>query len=193
MSWQRRNRSTQWNPFGPPQPRPRVFSVPPPARVAHTDLRDLLEIYDGLCGEELRDPRNHRVRLTPERFPHMINLKELDGKRDVRNPQKEVELIRSGKKTNDHFGGFENERAETLTWIRATIRFPTIIVVRSVVPGIHPGTELYYKEFDQFGGKLALLVCRRVGPELLVPVTWFPKNKRPKEHEIVYHALPIRL
>ena len=171
--------------------RQRLFSVTPPARVTAIELRDLLEIYEQLGTGELRDPRGHRIVFNPERFPHMIDLKEPNRRTDVRNPQKEVEKIRKGEKTNIHFGGFHRERAETLTWIRPTFQSPTKMVVRSIVEGIHAGKELYYKEFDRFGGKLALLVCRRVGPELLVPVTWYPKDKGPKEHEVIYHALPV--
>jgi hypothetical protein len=165
--------------------------VTPPARVVATDLKELLALYDQLCASNIRDPRGHRVSFTPERFPHIIDLKEPNRRSDVRNPKKEVEKIRSGEKSNIDFGGYQKERAETLTWIQSTIRFPTMIVVRNVMPGIYAGTELYYKEFDRFGSKLALLVCRRVGPELLVPVTWYPKDKGPKSEEIVYHALPV--
>jgi hypothetical protein len=163
----------------------------PPARVTVTDLRDLLQIHDEMVAEDLRDPRGHRVLLQSERFPHLIDLKEQSG-RDLRQPKKEVELIRTGKKTNSDFGGYQKERAETITWIRATVRFPTMLVIRSLIPGIHAGRELYYKEFDYFGKKLALLVCRRVGPELLVPVTWYSRDKGPIDSEIIYHALPIR-
>lgn len=193
MSNYRRRPLVNWNPLAPPQPRKRVFSVTPPARVISTDLRELLAFYDGLCTDDIRDPRGHRVLLSPERFPHLIDLKEPNGRDDVRNPQKEVVKIRSGERSNSHFGGFQGERAETLSWIRATVEFPTMIVVRSLIKGIHAGKELYYKEFDRFGGKLTLLVCRRVGPELLVPVTWFPKDRGPKAEEVIYHALEIKV
>jgi hypothetical protein len=169
-----------------------IFSVTPPARVVATELRELLALYDDLCADNLRDPRGHRILFSPERFPHLIALKEPNRRTDVSNPKKEVEKIRSREKSNEHFGGYQKARAETLSWIRATIRFPTMIVVRNLVAGIHPGNELYYKAFDRFGGNLALLVCRRVGPDRLVPVTWYPKDKGPREEEIVYHSLPIR-
>jgi hypothetical protein len=94
-------------------------------------LRELLAIYEQMGNEDLRDPRGHKVWLTSERFPHVIELKEPGGRRDVEKPKKEVELIRSGKKNVADFGGFHAERVQTLTWIRATISFPTAITVRS--------------------------------------------------------------
>jgi hypothetical protein len=70
----------------------------------------------------MRDPRGHRVLFNaPERFPHLIELKEPNGKTDVRDPKIEVEKIRSGEKDNTHFGGYHPQRA----WIPATIKFPT--------------------------------------------------------------------
>ncbi len=186
-----RGKPVHWNPFGPRQTT-RIFSVAPPARVTAVLLNDLLAIYEELGTREIRDPRGHKVSFSSaERFPHMIELKEQNGK-DIRKPQKEVEKIKSGEKSNENYGGYHAERAATLSWIPMTVQFPTMIVVRSVLPNLYPGNELYYKNFEKFGGKMAVLVCRRVGPTLLVPLTWYPIDRGPKESEIVYHSLPTR-
>jgi hypothetical protein len=187
----RRSRPQEWNPYGRPAPA-RSFAVTPPARCPATALCDLLEVYEGFGPQDIRDPRGHRILFTAlDRFPHLIDLKEADGKTDLRQPQREVERIKRGEKDNSHFGGYHALRAATLTWIPATVRFPTVIAVRSFLLS-RPGNELYYKHFDKFGGKMTVLVCRRVGPELLVPVTWYPIDRGPKESEIVYHSLPIK-
>jgi len=187
----RRKRPQDWNPYGPAV-KTRTFAVTPPAKCTATALRDLLAIYEELGARDIRDPRGHRVLFTAlDRFPHMIELKEPDGKTAVRQPQREVAKIKSGEKDNSHHGGYQATRAETLTWIPPTVMFPTVITVKSsLLP--RPGNELYYKHFDKFGGKMTVLVCRRVGPELLVPVTWYPIDRGPNESEIVYHALPVK-
>lgn len=192
MNGSRRNRPV-WYPYGRPEPK-RVFSVVPPPRCTATALRDLLAIYEEFGNQDICDPRGHRVLFTAlERFPHMINLKEPNGIADLRAPQREVEKIKRGEKDNAHFGGYHTLRAETLTWIPVTIKFPTVIAVRSfLLPNSRPGNELYYKEFERFGGNMTVLVCRRVGPQALVPVTWYPIDRGPNESEIIYHSLPIK-
>jgi hypothetical protein len=129
------------------------------------------------------------VLFTPERFAHLISLKKPGGG-DVTEGQKEANKIRARQKTNADYGGFEQERAQTLTWIENIIAQPTIIQVRSLLPRTHPGTDLYYKEFDRVSYKHPCMVCRRVGPQLLVPVAYFPRDKIAPEHEIIYHSLP---
>jgi hypothetical protein len=191
MNGFRRRAPQAWNPYGHAEQK-RNFAVSQPPRCTATALCDLLGIYEGFGPQDIRDPRGHRVLFTAlDRFPHMIELKEPDGKTDLRQPQREVEKIKRGGKDNSHFGGYHALRAATLTWIPATVKFPTVIAVRSSLLS-RPGNELYYKHFDNFGGNMTVLVCRRVGPHLLVPVTWYPIDRGPNESEIVYHSLPIK-
>jgi hypothetical protein len=151
-----------------------------------------LDFYEAeLCNKEIVDPRGHRVAFSLERFAHIIDLKKPGGG-DVTEGQKEAMKIKNREKNNSHYGGFQQERAQTLSWIASIIRFPTIIQIRAFVPGLHPGRELYYKEFDGVGYNRTVVVCKRVGPALLAPVTYFPRDKNPTEEEIVYHSLPTK-
>jgi len=52
---------------------------------------------------------------------------------------------------------------------------PTIIATNPHL--FVPGEELYVKEFEKPGYRYKVLVCKRVGPRLLVPVSSFPRGK----------------
>jgi hypothetical protein len=167
-----------------------------PERIWLHQLRDMLEWYErNICAVEMRDPRGHVVRFSPERFPHLIKLLQKDSTREVNNPGKQVNAIRSGAKENRDFGGYEAERFQTLTWTAAIIARPTRILELMAPPLVgkpKAGDTIYVKEFrgDTHGKyRFKILICKRVGPVLLVPVTCHPQphdNYSPKVYRQVY-------
>jgi hypothetical protein len=163
--------ATANNPIKPPKP---------PGRLWCTELSDLLRWYEeNLCKAEIIDPRGHRVLFSLERFPHCIKLLKKDSLREVENPQKVALAIQEGRLKNSDFGGFDYERAQTLTWIPEIIRGPTkILEVVERTIWEKPGDTLYVKEFDKRGYKYKLAICRKAGKRLLVPVT-----SHPREHD----------
>jgi hypothetical protein len=104
----------------------------------------------------------------------MVKLKSLRGGK-VSKPGKVVEKIRCGKMTNKDFGGFDAERAQTLSWIPSIILRPTVIARNKSL--LVPGEELYVKQFDKQGYRYKVLYCKRMSPNLLVPVSSFPREK----------------
>jgi hypothetical protein len=154
----------------------------PPDRIWLHDLRAMLEWYEqNLCGVELKDPRDHIVRFSIERFPHAIKLLQKNSTREVNNPGKQALAIKAGNKTNVDFGGYDTERAQTFPWVIPIIQRPTKILELRAQPLVGPekaGDTLYVKEFHPTGRKykFKVLVCRRVGAALLVPVTCHPRD-----------------
>jgi hypothetical protein len=154
----------------------------PPDRIWHHDLRAMLEWYEqNLCNVKLVDPRGHTVRFSIERFPHSIKLLRKNSTLEVNNPKKQALAIRAGAKTNADFGGYDTERVQTFPWVIPIIQRPTKIFELRAQPLIGPdkaGDTLYVKEFDPTGRKykFKVLVCRRVGATLLVPVTCHPRD-----------------
>ncbi|HEV2112721.1 MAG TPA: hypothetical protein VGR50_01155 [Terriglobales bacterium] len=147
----------------------------PPNKLDIEDLSELLEWYEeNLCAAAIEDPRGHKVKFDPDRFAYLIKLQRAAGGK-VNKPRKAVNNIRSGKHCNDDFGGFNRERAETLSWIKPIIERPTLIAENKAM--FIPGDELYIKEFDKRGYPYKVLVCRRVSEKLLVPITSFPKTR----------------
>jgi hypothetical protein len=168
----------------PPKTIRALAEVPPP-RLDLIEVGDLLSWYErNLCSQKIIDPRGHEIRFNPERFPHLIKLLEPNSTAEVKKPQKEVDLIRAGKKTNADFGGFDKERAATLTWIPAMVLRPTQI--KELRELYKPGDNQYIKEFNKWGYKYKVLICRRVGEKLLVPVTCHPKEKISKGGLVVW-------
>jgi hypothetical protein len=104
----------------------------------------------------------------------MIKLRNKD-RTKIRKPSKIAEKIKKGELKNEDFGGFDAERAQTLSWISSIVLRPTLIATNKNL--IIPGDELYVKEFDKSGYKYKVLYCRRVSSHLLVPVTSFPREK----------------
>lgn len=167
-----------------------------PARIWLHELREMLEWYErNICSVEIRDPRGHVVRFSPERFPHLIKLLQPGSAREVNDPQKQVKAIRSGVKGNADFGGYEAERFQTLTWTHAIIERPTKILELTAQPLVGKpkgGDTLYIKEFRgdihrQY--RFKILICRRINPNLLVAVTCHPQphdNYSPKQYKQVY-------
>lgn len=160
-----------------------ILSMPdrPPTRIWLHELSELLAWYEeNLCAHQIRDPRNHFVKFSIERFPHLIKLLRKNGK-EVNEPQKQVKAIKEGRKVNADFGGYDEHRAQTLPWIRPTIETPTKIMELGAQPLIgdpKAGDTLYIKEFDLRGyhARFRVLVCKRVGQYLLVPVTCHPRD-----------------
>jgi hypothetical protein len=160
----------------------------PPNRIWLHELAEMLAWYEKtLCEAELRDPRGHRVKFAPERFPHLIKLLKKGSKNEVENPQRVVNEIRSGLKKNADFGGYHAERFQGLSWMSAIIQRPTRILEVSTLLK-KPGDTLYLKEFDRKGYAYKLLICRRAGKELLVPVTCHPRehDRFGKDHKTVW-------
>jgi hypothetical protein len=147
----------------------------PPPKLLISELDDLLEWYEiNLCTRTLNDPRGHQVRFDVGRFAYMIKLRTTKGTK-VKKPRRIAEGIKSGKYTNTDFGGFDAERAQTLSWIPAVVLRPTLIATNKNL--LIPGDELYVKEFDKSGYRYKVLYCKRVSNRLLVPVTSFPRSK----------------
>jgi len=142
----------------------------------------MLEWYEvNLCAVELKDPRGHIVRFSVERFPHAIKLLQKNSTKEVNSPKKQALAIKAGTKTNADFGGYDTERAQTLSWAIPIIQRPTKILELRAQPLIgvpKAGDTLYVKEFSPTGRKykFKVLVCRRVGATLLVPVTCHPRD-----------------
>jgi hypothetical protein len=153
-----------------------------PNRIWLHELVDLLSWYEAnLCAVGARDPRDSFVKFSPDRFPHLIKLRRKGSEQEVNKPQKQVIAIRNGEKSNADFGGYDCERAQTFPWIPPAILRPTKILELIAQPLIgeeRSGDILYVKEFDntQRRYRFKIVVCRRVGPNLLVPVTCHPRD-----------------
>ena len=80
--------------------------------------------------------------------------------------------------SEEHFGGFNVDRAETLSWLSHIITSP-INIRKNVCLNI-PGDEVYVRQMQKRGAKFKLLFCERMGSGLLVPVTSFRQEKEPK-------------
>jgi hypothetical protein len=162
------------NPLGAPLERP-------PQRIWLHDLREILAWYEqNLCAVELRDPQDHVVRFSLERFPHFIKL-EPKGGGELKKPRKQVEAIKSSTKSNADFGGYSADRVQTLPWVTAIIARPTKILELASQPLIgdkKAGDTLYVKEFQRIGPKyrFKVLVCKRISNTLLVPITCHPRD-----------------
>jgi len=147
----------------------------PPQKIQTSDLAQLLAWYErNLCACTLKDPRGHAVRFDAGRFAYMIKLRSKAGSK-VKKPAKIAQQIKAGKLGNYDFGGFDPERAATLSWIPMVILRPTLIATNRNL--LIPGDELYVKELDKAGYRYKVLYCRRVSANLLVPVTSFPRSK----------------
>src|SRR3954469_23361164 len=83
---------------------PDTLPEKPPARIHIFDLKELLEWYEKvLCTNVLIDPRTDRVRFECERLLYLIKLRNKNGSQ-VRKPKREIEHIRSGRKTQKDYG-----------------------------------------------------------------------------------------
>ncbi|MGD0007126.1 MAG: hypothetical protein ABSE93_01075 [Terriglobia bacterium] len=147
----------------------------PPLKLMISDLAQLLDWFEkNLCDPCLKDPRGHQVVFDCSRFAYMIKLVSLRGGK-VTKPSRVADKIRCGKMSNSDFGGFSAERAQTLSWIPSIILRPTIIARNKSL--LVPGDELYAKEFDKEGYRYKVLYCKRMSPNLLVPISSFPREK----------------
>lgn len=170
-----------------------TIAVPkPPQRLWKHQLPELLDWYlRNLCEVELRDPRGKQLIFSPERFPHMIKLLRFGSTSEVNHPQKIVRAILEGTKSNPDFGGYDTERAQTLTWIPSIVREPSMIleVVEKTI-WEKPGDTIFVKEFDKNGYRHKILVCRTAGNSRLAPITSHPRaNSRfSSAYKIVWKA-----
>jgi hypothetical protein len=162
----------------------------PPSKLWLHELSDLLGWYQqNLCAAHLEDPRGHVLVFSLERFPHLIKLLRKDSDNEVSEPQKHVARIRSGQSRNGDYGGYDQERAQTLSWIPAMIARPTMIVeVVERTLWEKPGDTVYLKQFNKGGYPFKALVCRRVGKERLAPITCHPRSngRVSKAYKIVW-------
>ena len=151
-----------------------------PERLWLHDLREILAWYEqNICAVEFRDPRGHQVKFSSDRFPHLIKLLQRGSDLEVVNPQKHVLAIKTGAKAYQDYGGYDEERVQTLSWTPAIILRPTRILELVAQPLVGPkkaGDTVYIKQFanTRCRYKFKILVCRRVGATLLVPVTCHP-------------------
>ena len=152
----------------------------PPQKLWKPQLKDILAWYEeNLCGVVLYDPRGKQIKFAPERFPHFIKLLDSITRSDVKRSQKEVEAIRAGTKGNADYGGYDVERARTLTWIPSMIQEPSqILEVAEPELWAKVGDTLIVKEFDKVGYRRKILVCRTINEHLLVPITSHPSDKK---------------
>jgi hypothetical protein len=147
----------------------------PPLKLLISDLSELLDWFESnLCNPCLKDPRGHQVKFDCSRFAYMIKLLNAGGEK-VTKPARIADKIRNGKLSNADFSGFNGERAQTLSWIPSMILRPTLIARNKSL--LVPGEELYIKEFDKDGYRYKVLYCKRMSPNLLVPISSFPREK----------------
>ena len=152
-----------------------------PNRIWLHELHELLAWYEtNLCDVDLIDPRGHKVSFSLEHFPHLIKLLQKGSDREVNKPRKQAQAIKARTKGNVDFGGYETERAQTLPCIAAIILRPTKIMelITQPLAAQKAGETLYVKEFTNMNRryKFKVMVCRRVGKTLLVPVTSHPRD-----------------
>ena len=147
----------------------------PPPKLAISEPAELLEWFEeNLCEPTLKDPRGHRVAFDIGRFPYMVKLLDKEGTK-LKKPMRAAAAIKRGELTRHDFGGMDAERAQTLSWIPATVLRPTFIARNNTLSV--PGDELYIKEFDKPGYRYKVLICKRMSGGLLVPVTSYPREK----------------
>lgn len=164
----------------------------PPQKLWSIDLCDILTWYENnLCSECLADPRGKEIFFSPERLPHLIHLLNPVSKKEVKGAQKEVEAIREGRKTNADYGGYDPERAQTLSWLPILIREPTqILQVAEQTLWEKPGDTILVKEFDKHGYRQKILVCRTVGANRLTVVTSYPRDHRKRFNKAYQKVWP---
>jgi hypothetical protein len=156
--------------------------VYPPARLKGYSLAQLLAWYEeNVCFTELIDPRGHRVAFDLSRFPYLVKLVNAQGGK-VKKPLRVAEKIKAGVLSEIDFGGYNPDRAETLSWFPCVITTP-LSIRKNVCQNI-PGDEVYVRQVQKRGAKFKLLFCERVGSKLLVPVTSFRQEKEPKGETI---------
>jgi len=126
----------------------------------------------------MKDPRGHRVQIGPERFPYLVKLRNKKNGEKIKKPLKIVNKIREGKLKDHDFGGIDQDRAQTLTWLEAVICRPTCIT-KNKHKNV-PGDEVYIKEFaPSVNGtkRIKAVVCLRMNAFLLVPISAFRKSR----------------
>ncbi len=152
-----------------------------PARIWLHELRDMLAWYEQhLCAPVFTDFRGHRVQFRSESFPHLIKLLQKGSNREVNNPKKHIELIRSGRTTYADYGGYQPYRVQRFTALPIIIANPCKVLelVAKPIIGKRTGDTLYIKEFSNVprACRFEILVCRRVAADRLEVVTCHPQD-----------------
>jgi hypothetical protein len=173
-----------------------------PERLDTSDLAALVKWFEeSLCGSPIVDPRGYKVVIGLQHFPYLIKLRDKITGEKLLKPGKKAARIRDGKLVRSDFGSIDEDRAQTLSWIRAIIERPTIIAKNK---HLHvPGDEVYIKEFynkKRNGYRYKALVCMGLSKNSLEPVTSFRKKKLGvsaediiwREHSEVVEAVLVR-
>jgi len=148
-------------------------------RLDTAELKDLVIWFETeLCGKSIRDPRHNEVVFGLQHFAYLIKLRDKITGRKVNKPKRKAEAIKTGALTREHFGPIDEDRAQTLSWLRAIVERPTVI---SHNRQKHvPGDEVFTKEFENkkaSGYRYKSVVFRKVSNKTLEPVTSYRKKR----------------
>jgi hypothetical protein len=161
----------------PPElPSPPTWAEGTPAVLQITTLLDLFHRYRlNLCGREILDPRGCRVSFLDTDFVHLIKLTDKYGK-EPKNRRMTIEQIQSGRITLNP-SRIQIRRAQELSWARAIIESPTMIVSNWQAMGRAIPGDAYIKNF---GTELQpihrVLICGHAGKKRWA-VTIFPRER----------------
>jgi hypothetical protein len=111
----------------------------------------------------------------------MIKLLQKDSPFEVNNPQRQIEDIRSGRKANADYGGYQTYRFQRFTSLHAIIARPDQIlemIAQPIIGKKRSGDTLYIKQFRGTppGCRFEVLVCRRVATDRLEVITCHPQD-----------------
>jgi hypothetical protein len=160
----------------PDPPAPPALAEDTRALLSITTLLDLFNWYRlNLCGKEIIDPRGCRVTFLDTDFVHLIKLTDKFGK-EPKNRRMTIEQIQSGRITLIP-GRIQIRRAQELSWARAIIENPTMIVpnwqaIDRAIPG-----DAYIKNFgSESQPAYRVLICGHAGKKRWA-VTIFPRER----------------
>lgn len=147
-------------------------------RLYTAELKKLVIWFNAeLCSQPIRDPRQNEVVFGLQHFAYLIKLRDKITGKKVNKPKRKAQAIMIGTLTREHFGAIDEDRAQTLSWLRAVVERPTVI---SHNRHQHvPGDEVFTKEFQNKkanGYRYKSLVFRKVG-KVLEPVTSYRKKR----------------
>jgi hypothetical protein len=157
------------------QPKPFLLAPGTPALLPLLSMGSLYRWYSlNLCGREFLDPRGYRVSFIDTDFVHLIKLTDKQG-REPRNRRMTIEQIESGRVSLVH-GRFDFRRAQELSWARAIIEHPTMIVPNWQVMGSANPGDAYIKDFGVGRPVYRVLICGHAGRRRRA-VTIFPRER----------------
>lgn len=160
----------------PESARPPRWADDAPALLPITTLLDLFNWYRlNLCGKEIVDPRGCRVIFLDTDFVHLIKLTDKYGK-EPKNRRMTIEQIQSGRITLNP-GRIQIQRAKELSWARAIIENPSMIVPNWQAMGRAIPGDAYIKNFGTEAEPLyRVLICGHAGKKRWA-VTIFPRER----------------